>query len=230
MRPESFNAFHEAIRFGAGHCPPDLFDGSVPAIVRGLKVHANNIAHARHVALEETYPRLLRAMDPGAFHEAAEQFLDQPHVVSLSLDALGEGFERYLEEASFRDLARAEWRWLETFHAAEAEALTVAELASLQPDALLAARLRLHPATRWLVLEEPEAFDWDWQIAGDGEVLLLSRPDAEVLLRRVDAEAASILSALSKPRPVVRLLGADLPALITLIDAGTIVLESVRED
>lgn len=76
MQPDDLNAFHQALRLGPGFCPPDLFEGTVPAIVRGLKAHANNIGYARHMALEETYPRLARRVGPAAFHEAAERFLE----------------------------------------------------------------------------------------------------------------------------------------------------------
>lgn len=229
MQLEPFAAFQQSLRRGPDYCPPELFEGSVPHIVRGLKVHANNIAHARHVALEETYPRLLHAMGPQAFHAAAERFLNQSQVLCRALDALGEGFEQLLDDAALRDLARAEWLWLEAFQSAEDESLTLAELASLDPDTLLEAHLRLHPAARWLALEEPETFAWNASIVGHGDVLLFSRPDAEVLIRRVGDEAAFFLPLLSKACPVPRLLGAGLPALIALIDAGAIIMETRHE-
>ena len=229
MRPEPFAAFQQALLLGPGHCPRDLFEGSVPAIVRGLKVHANNISHARHVALEETYPRLLETMGLEAFHKVAEEFLEQPIVKARGLDALGQGFQQLLDDPLHRDLARAEWLWLQSFHAAEAEALTLAGLGALEPDVLLAARLKLHPAARWLELENSSAFEWDVLLAGQGNVILFSRPDANVLARRLDDEAAPLLPLLFESSPVARLLGSDLPSLITLIDAGTVILETSNE-
>lgn len=229
MRPDSAIAFREALLRGPGYCPANLFEGSVPAIVRGLKVHANNISHARHVALEETYPRLVRAMGLEAFHEAAERFLAQSIVWSRGLGALGEGFERVLGEPVHRDIARVEWMWLEAFHAADVEALTLEKLAALEPDKLLGARLSLHPATRWLELEHADEFEWDSAAECNGDVVVLSRPGVDVSVRRLNPEPASLLPLISNSCPVEQLLGTDLTALIMLVDAGTVILETHHE-
>lgn len=225
MQPDVFTSLHQALRFGPGYCPRELFEGSVPAIVRGLKVHANNISHARHVALEETYPRLLELMGIAAFHAAAEAFLESDGVTCRSLDTIGEGFEKLLDDPTHRNLARAEWAWLDAFHAAEGEALALAALAGIDPETLITARLALHPATRWFALEDPHSLAWD--IAGEGNVLLVTRPQTEVLLRRADSVAADILSLLSKSCAASDVLGADPTTLIALIDAGAVVLEKL---
>jgi hypothetical protein len=225
MRPDPLIALHQALRFGPGYCPPELFEGSVPAIVRGLRVHANNIAHARHIALEETYPRLLRKMGEHAFRHAAEAFLDLPGVLGRSLDALGAGFDEYLAEAGERDLARTEWAWLEAFHAFDAAALVLAELAAMKPESLVDAALGLHPATRIAVLEEPAAFAWDEPIGGAGEDLLLTRPDAELKLRWIGPAEAKLVRLLASSPVPMTVLDEEPAALISLIDAGALVLE-----
>jgi hypothetical protein len=225
MSPETFAAFHQALRFGPGYCPPELFQGDVPSIVRGLKVHANNISHARHVALEETYPRLGELIGLEAFHRLAELFLDHPHVSSRSLDAIGEGFEQLLEKPEHRNLARTEWAWLEAYRAAEAASLTLNELADMEPEDLLSSRLSLHPATRWITLENADSLSWDSAIANKNDVLLITRPDVEVLLRRIGPDTARILPSLSVSCMAVELLDLDPPSLIILIDAGAAILE-----
>ena len=226
MQPDALTSLHQALRFGPGYCPPELFEGSVPAIVRALKVHANNISHARHVALEETYPRLVEMMGVEAFHATAEEFLAEGDAASRSLDGIGEDFERFLDDPTHRNLARAEWAWLEAFNAAEAEALTLAALASMDPECLVAARIALHPATRWFALEEPHSLAWD-NAAGEGNHLLFTRPESEVLVRRVDDAAAGILSRVSKSSPAADLLGTNPATLITLVDTGAVVLEKL---
>jgi len=227
VQPDALTGMHQALRFGPGHCPPDLFEGNVPAIVRGLKVHANNISHARHVALEETYPRLVQLMGLEAFHRVAEAFLERDGVAGRALDAIGEGFDQLLNDRTQRNLARAEWAWLESFHAAEAEALTLAELAAFDPEAVIAAELTLHPATRWFALEDPHSLLWDNAVPGEGNIFLLTRPDSEVLLRQVDEAAAEVLSLLSASEPAGHLLGANPTTLITLIGSGAVVLEKL---
>ncbi len=225
MQPEPLIAFHQALRYGPGHCPPDLFDGTVPSIVRGLKAHANNIGHARHVALEETYPRLRRRMGSDSFHAAAERFLDDNRVLGRSLDTLGSGFELFLENPGERDLARAEWAWLEAYGAAEGAVLTLAELAKMDPHSLVDAHLAIHPATRCVALEAPESFVWEDGLAGDGNFLLLSRPHSDVLVRRIDAVEAKIVALLARAVRASELLGGEATALIALVQAGTIRLE-----
>jgi hypothetical protein len=225
MRPDAFFAFQQALNRGPGYCPPDLFEGGVPSIVRGLKVHANNISHARHVALEETYPRLLKLIGLESFHEVAGRFLDQAEVLGRSLDLLGEGLDQCLDDPSHRNLARAEWAWLEAFHAADAHALTLAELAALDPETLTRAHFTLHPATRWFALEEPYELAWDHPVADPGNALLLTRPESEVQLRGIDGRATAVLSLLSVPRTPADLLGTEALALIALIEAGAVVLE-----
>jgi hypothetical protein len=225
MRPDALIAFHRALNFGPDHCPPDLFAGTVPSIVRGLKVHSNTISHARHVAMEETYPQLLEAIGPEVFHEAADTFLEQPQVAGRALDGLGEGFERFLGDPAHRNLARAEWAWLQAFNAAEAHALTLGELATFEAEALLDAQFSLHPAARWFLLEEPYDLAMNPPIPGPGYALLLTRPEAEVRLQRVDGRATALLSLLSAPRTPGELLGTEALALIALIEAGAVVLE-----
>jgi hypothetical protein len=222
MRHDPLSAFYQALRLGPGYCPPDLFEGSVGSIVRGLKVHANNVSHARHVALEETYSRLLDAMGLEAFHYVAECFLADPRVLNRSLDCLGKGFDQLIEDPAQRDLARAEWLWLESFRSPEAEAVTLAELAAFDPERLLASSFRLHPAARWTTLERPAAFSWG---EGDGELLLITRPDAELHVRRIADEPAALLASLTQSRPADELLESDPSTLVTLVGAGAIVLE-----
>lgn len=222
MRPDPFIAFHNALRFGPGHCPPDLFAGGVPQIVRGLKVHANNISHARHVALEETYPRLLERMGAEEFHSFAETFLTEPAAAGRSLNLLGQGFADHLGDPAHRDIARVEWAWLECYCATEDDAFSLGELASLAPAALLDIVLTLHPATHLVELEEPAIFGWSEDGGEQAPFLLLSRPDAEVLLRRVGEGEARLARMLASPRKAGDLLDQDPSSLFTLIEVGAI--------
>jgi hypothetical protein len=230
MRPDPLNAFHQAIRLGPDYCPPELFDGSVQAIVRGLKVHANNVAHARHVALEETYPRLLAAVGAEQFHHAVDCFLDRTEILHRPLDAIGEGFADEFDAAADRDLARSEWAWLEAFHAAEADALTLPQLAAMTPDALASARIAAHSAVRLLTLEARNVFAWNPAIDGEGQHLLVTRPDAEVRFRFVDDEEAAIINRLQTEGPSSEVLGASPAALVGLIESGALCLENDDDD
>ncbi|MEO7603131.1 MAG: putative DNA-binding domain-containing protein [Sphingomicrobium sp.] len=173
------------LNFGPGHCPPDLFAGDVDHIIRGLKVHANHIAHARHVALEETYPRLRARVGTAPFHELAELHLRRAEVVARPLDTIGANFAALITDSAIRDLARIEWAWLEAYHSAEAPALGVEAVAALDPLTLLALRVGIHPAARLIVLDNPVASEpWDEPLSGEGPAILVTRPGADVALSR----------------------------------------------
>ena len=148
MRPDSHLAMRATLAFGPGHCPPDLFEGSVEAVVRGLKAHANTISHARHVALEETFLELREMIGAKAFHQAAERHLKQADVLGRSLDELGRGLEVQLADAASRDMARLEYAWLESYNAPDAEPLTPADIAGLDADSLVELPTARHPAAR----------------------------------------------------------------------------------
>ncbi|HEX3422654.1 MAG TPA: putative DNA-binding domain-containing protein [Sphingomicrobium sp.] len=224
MQPDALTEFHQAVRFGPAHCPSDLFAGSAPAIVRGLKVHANNIAHARHVALADTYPRLRKQMGTESFDALAGRFLDSPAVLDRSLDGLGQGLDALVEDPRYHDLARAEWAWLQAFHAAERQPLSLADLGMMNPEKLLRASFGLHPATHIVAIERPGNFLWDEPIAGDGDCLLITRPDANVCLRWVGPAEAEIVTMLERRQSAADLLGGNPASLLALIEAGAIYL------
>jgi hypothetical protein len=85
----------------------------------------------------------------------------------------------------------------------------------------------LHPAARWFALEAPHWLAWDNAMAGEGNVLLLTRPESEVLVRRVDEAAADALAMLSKSCPAGDLLETKPATLIMLIAAGAVMLEKL---
>ena len=222
MQPEPIGHLHQALRLGPDFCPPDLFDGSVAHIVRGLKVHANNISHARHVAIEETYPRLLERVGIEAFHRAAELFLEREVVSRRALDALGQDFHVQLGDPVERDLAKAEWAWLEAYRAADAVPFGMDELSALGPDALIESCLTMHPAARLVHLEHPSAFRWDGA-DGTGPVLLVSRAFAEVSLTLLDSATAQLAIELGEWRQAGEVLERDPHLLLRLIRAGGII-------
>jgi hypothetical protein len=222
MLHDQLSALHDALQFGPGNCPADLFDGSVPMIVRGLRVHANNVAHARHVAMEETYPRLLMRMGASEFHAAVDRFLESGETLSQPLDALGEGFAPGLQDPADRDLASIEWAWLQSFHAAEAETLTVSQLTVMTPDEVVQLPIALHPAVRIVALADKEGLNWDEPIDGSGGMLMITRPHAEVLLRRITEPAAQIISLVERGPLCGEVLGDDPASLLALIEAGAI--------
>ena len=210
-----------AIAHGPAYLPDDLLEGSRAAQYRALKAHANTISHARHVALEDTFPRTRTLMGEEAFHEAASRFLTQSEPVSRSLRLIGEGFAALLADPAARDLAQVEYAWLEAHGAAEAPAMLLERLKGVGPETLVAAKVRLHPAARLVVLSRPMEFSWD-EADGNGAAVLITRPDAEVRVSRAGPRAKTLFELARTPVPFGRLLARNAEAATHFVQCGAL--------
>ena len=94
--------------------------------------------------------------------------------------------------ASLPDVARLENAWVEAYHAEDAAAAAVGELAALNPDCLPGTRIAFHPAARLLRFATPAASIWASAQSSDqpaalteglGEDALITRPDCDVRVR-----------------------------------------------
>ena len=79
--------------------------------------------------------------------------------------AYGEDFPEFVAscegaEPCLADLARLENAWVEAYHAEDATAATVGDLAGLSPDLLPGTRIAFHPAARLLRFSTPAASIW----------------------------------------------------------------------
>ena len=181
---------------GPRHLPADLFAGDSAAVLRGLRVHANTISHARLVALEDTFPRTRDHLGAAEFNRVSRAFIDVGGALGRSLALIGEAFPGWLADPVAADLARVEWAWLESYHAADAPALTLADLAGLDEAALLDLAVRCHPTLRVAILSRAIAPLVDPGFAREVRVLLIARPDAEVRLFAItDADVAELAMA-----------------------------------
>jgi hypothetical protein len=212
---------------GPRYLPEALFAGDEAAVLRGLRVHANTISHARLVALEETFPRTREHLGEGQFNRLSRAFVDAGGAAGRSLADIGAGFADWLDDALAADLARAEWAWLESYHAAEAPALGLADLAVHDEVALLGLSVRLHPATRVLLLATDAAPLIDPAFAPGAPALLVTRPDADVRLFAAHPADIAALALAEKISPLGNLLARLVEehpdggaALAALIDAG----------
>ncbi|MCM8557223.1 putative DNA-binding domain-containing protein [Sphingomicrobium sediminis] len=222
MRPDAQIAMRTALERGPAFVRDGLFSGSRAAQLRGLKAYANTISHARFVALEETFPRTREMMGHDAFHQLAEAFLSADSNLRGPIRLIGSGFPALVPDAAARDLAAAEWHWLAAHGAAEAEALTLHSIKELSPEVLVATEVSLHPATRTVMLEAPEDLAWDGMPKSDDPILLLTRPDVDVLLHRLPTSAAGLFVQLRSPTMLGSLLEIDADSVTTLIQAGAL--------
>jgi hypothetical protein len=212
---------------GPDHLPAGLFAGDAAAVLRGLRVHANTISHARLVALEDTFPRTRDYLGEAAFNRLSRAFVDAGGAQGRTLADIGATFPDWLADPLAADLARAEWAWLESYHAADAAALVLGDLAGLDEAALLALTVRRHPAVRVVMLSGNAAPLIDPAFGRDTAALMITRPDAAVRLFAIDPADAAAIAMASDISPLCNLIAhlaehhADGGAAIAaLIDAG----------
>ncbi|GAA0863596.1 DNA-binding domain-containing protein [Sphingopyxis soli] len=220
-------AIAATLLYGPDHLPAGLFAGDDNAVLRGLRVHANTISHARLVALEETFPRTRDYLGEAEFNRLSRAFVESGGAERLALSEIGRDFAGWLDDPLAADIARVEWAWLESFNAAEAPPLRLADLAGQDEAALLGLTVRLHPAARIVSLASGAAPLIDPAFAPGTAALLLTRPDAEVRLFALhDADDAALDRAkeISTLGNLIASLAEMHPdggaAIAVLIDAG----------
>lgn len=191
---------------GPGHLPAALFAGSEGAVLRGLRVHANTISHARLVALEDTFPRARAHLGEAEFNRVSRAFVDGGGAQGRSLADIGAGFPDWLADPLAADVARVEWAWLESYHAAEAPALVLADLAGLDEAALLDLAVRRHPAVRIVLLASAAAPLIDPGFASNVDALFAARPDAEVRLVAAHPAEVAVLDIAQEISPLGNLI------------------------
>lgn len=231
--------FIAVLQQGPSAFPEGLFADAPERALLGLKAHANTISHARLVALEETYSRTREHLGEVAFNGLSRDFIERPEVRPRKLMQIGEGLADFLadrvHDMAAVDLARIEWAWLQSYHAAEADALQLADLAGLDEQGLLDLGLALHPAARLIEAQTslaqlmPELAE---SASADMHHLLITRPAHEVLLVPLAPLSANLLMQTQFPAPMGNLLARAierageaeaLPAILALVGAGALV-------
>jgi hypothetical protein len=211
-----------------------------------FSVYRNNVAVGLIGALEARFPVTLRLVGAEFFRAMARAYI----AVEKPRDALiihyGASFPDFIEAfeparalAYLPDVARLESAWVESYHAAEALALTLAALAEFPAERLADARVGSHPSTRLLRSQYPAASIWAAH-QGEGEPqpparwiaedILITRPDADVFTRVLPAGGYDFARMLLSGETIavaaanVEAEGFDPGAhLVGLIEAGAIV-------
>ena len=144
--------------FAAALCDPAA---PPPAAIRGRRgapdarrfaVYRNNVAVGLIGALEARYPVARRIVGPEAFRAMARAFVEAHKPRSPVLIAYGAVFPDFIEAQGpnpdlrrLADVARLENAWVEAYHAEDAPAAGLADLAALSAEALPNARDRAPP-------------------------------------------------------------------------------------
>jgi hypothetical protein len=182
-----------------------IVDDTIPALAR-LRVYRNNSRLVQADALGRTYPVVRRRVGEDFFARLAAEYRDAHPSPRGDLHWIGERFAPWLATRLARsgyewlaDLARLEWACEQALVAGEAVPLPLGELGRVPPDALAHLRIGFSPSLRlvsspwpvWSVWKanQPDAAGEAVDLANgpehvavacvDGELVLLSLPDAE---------------------------------------------------
>lgn len=236
-------AMMQALDHGPEHLPGELFAGDPERVLAGMKIHANTISHARLIALEETFPRTRAVIGHERFNAHSRQFVAKAGVVAQALANIGAGFDIFLalagEDHGAADLARFEWLWLQSYHAADADPLALSDLAGMAPDAVLEQRLARHPAAQ-AARFSPLVHDLigvEAEAIAQADAILITRPDAEVLVAPASDLMLKLLDLAQNSRTIGNLLALgsepadeqEVPAdaamheLVSLMNAGALI-------
>lgn len=245
-------AFAEPLLAGDVSCPPGLvtWNGSDPA--RRFAVYRNNVVVGLVDALADSFPVTQELVGEEFFRAMAREFVRAAPPRSPVLALYGEGFAEFIEGFApaaalpyLGDVARLEMQRVQSFHAADAPALTAAQLDAClaDPAELPQARLRLHPSLFVLASAHAVVSLWAAHQSGSPELdlarldpaqretAMVCRRDMEVAIYRIEPGAASFIAALQRNAGFGAAIEAalanepelDLPAtLALLLRAGAI--------
>ncbi len=188
---EGQSRFVACLQKGPAHFPADLFSQSAERALLGLKAHANNISHARLVALEDSFPRLHTHIGHELFHAISRDYVDQDHVMACDINHIAADFPAFLTDRAYGDteidLARIEWAWIESYRSVEAPPVVLTDIATLAEDRLLAFPIAAHPALRLIPVTGPLSPELGELADAEPRALMIVRPEAQVLFHPLTA-------------------------------------------
>jgi hypothetical protein len=196
-------------------------DRSTPVAVAGpngkaatkrYNVYRNNVTVSLINALAAVFPATMRITGADFFRAMARFHVRAAAPTSPLLFEYGRDFPDFIERYEYAasmpwlaDVARIERAWLDAYHAANAKPLAPGDLASIPPERLADIVLMPHPATQILRSSYPAVTIFAsnrsngpvGRIEATGpEDALITRPDLEVIVRRLPPGGAAFIAHL----------------------------------
>lgn len=204
------SAFREALLDPGRPAPPGLTDPQGRPAGRRFDVYRNNVTVSLTEALRLAFPVVRKLVGEEFFTAMAQEFLRAHPPTSPLLMFYGDAMPAFLETfppvahlGYLPDIARLELAVRHAYHAADATPVAPETLQALSPDALVAARLTLAPATRLVRSRWPIHAIWSANTRGtpaptvaEAEDILVIRPEYDPEPTRLPPGAAPFIAAL----------------------------------
>jgi hypothetical protein len=202
MQPHEFRRFANALTDPHAPLPADFAVPQGANLAQRFAVYRNNVASGLIDALAERFPFTRAVVGDDFFRAMARHFVRQSrptgevlHEYGDALPAFISGFEPAVSLPWLADLARLEMLWSQSWGAADAPAMSLGSLGDIGPDALLAARVVVHPAVRLLRSSAPIASLWQAHQQADPDLSTIPWLPQDVLVTRPQAEVQVTLLA-----------------------------------
>jgi len=196
--------------------PSRVTGPSGKAATKRYDVYRNNVTVSLIDALAAVYPAVQRITGMDFFRAMARFHIRATPPASPLLFEYGHEFPAFIAQYEYArpmpwlaDVARIERAWLDAYHAPDMRPLAINALGSVPHDQLAAVTFEAHPATR-IVRSEFSAVsifaanrDAALQSRIDAsapEDALITRPDFEVVVRRLPPGGAKFISSLMSGR------------------------------
>jgi hypothetical protein len=212
MRTDDYQQFAAAL---AGHsaAPPNAVCCSPPTVLdERWAIYRNNVYMSLIEALADNFPTVVALVGREFFDSMTREYVANCKPSSPSLLEYGRDFPEFIESFHaarglpyLADVSRLDLAWLNSWSAADAQAMQLADLQAVAADALLDCAVETHPAARLVVSEWPIASIWHAHQTAEpdltllqwkAECALITRPEAEVLVSSLNEDQARCVQAL----------------------------------
>ncbi len=211
MSDPTQHSFATALLGGEPAPPPGVVGPDGALAPKRFAVYRNNVTVSLIEALGANFPAIGNFIGDENFTILARAYARSHPPTSPMMQAYGEGFAEFIDgfeplaHAPFLgDLARVEMAWLSAYHAADDPVLTGDDMAGLDEQAVMAAKLRPHPAFALVRSRYAIADLAAWRDGEPGERIrfdeaqsaLVTRPLMTVEVRGLDQAQAVFFESL----------------------------------
>ncbi len=200
-------------QFAAALSNPDLPPPSSIGMkaTKRFNVYRNNVSVSLSEALGATFPIVQALVGDEFFQGMTQIFTRQSLPKTPVLLDYGSEFPDFITTFSpaqtipyLADIARLEWAWNRAYHSADVRPVTIKHLAKIPQDQVAHVCLHFHPSLHLLQSSWPIASIWqahqprgfEGGLPGEGENVLILRPELDVEIRNLNPQALQFLSAL----------------------------------